>query len=82
MSATPPDVFRCVFEFEGAGFDCALLLTDLGSLAPGNEAVVPVAFLFPEHVKARLQPGSRFRLWEGKYIAEGEILEVLDEVRE
>lgn len=78
-SAMPPEVFRCVFEFEGAGFDCALLLTEVGPLAPGEEATVPVAFLFPEYVKDRLQPGSRFRLWEGKHIAEGEIVELLDE---
>jgi hypothetical protein len=80
-SATPPEVFKCVFEFEGEGFDCALLLSEVGPLAPGDETTVPVAFLFPEYVKGRLQRGSRFRLWEGKHIAEGEILDVRDEVR-
>lgn len=77
-SATPSEVFRCMFEFEGEAFDCALLLNELGSLAPGREATVPVAFIFPEYVKDRLQPGSPFRLWEGKYIAEGKVLEVVE----
>lgn len=63
-SPTPSDVFRCPLEFEGEKFDCALLLEGIGSLAPGATATVPIVFLFPEYIKPRLHPGSRFTLWE------------------
>lgn len=77
-SPTPPKVFRCVFEFEGEAFDCALLLDGVGALSPGSEAEVPVAFIFPQYIKERLRPGSHFSLWEGKYIAVGEVIKIVE----
>jgi hypothetical protein len=76
-SITPPEIFRCVFEFEGQAFDCALLLNEVGPLAPGQEYTVPIAFLFPNYVKHQLATGSRFRLWEGRYVGEGEVGRVI-----
>ncbi len=38
---------------------------------------VPVRFLAPELVREKLEAGVRFRLWEGKFIAEGTVLRVL-----
>jgi len=76
----PAVAFGCPFFFEGEGFDCRLLLNQLGSgLELGQErSDIPLKFLFPEYIKNRLHPGARFKLWEGKDIAEGEIIEVLD----
>ena len=77
-SVIPPVQFGCPFFFEGEGFDCRLLLDQVGSaLAPGSRAEVPIKFLYPEYIKPRLRPGQHFQLWDLKTFAEGEILEVL-----
>jgi hypothetical protein len=74
---TPPDMFGCPLEFERDKFDCRLFLQEVGSLAPGATAKVPIAFLFPELIKPRLKVGSRFTLWEMRTIAEGVVEEIL-----
>ncbi len=74
---TPPVTFRCLSEFEGEKFDCALFLNESGPLAPGESATVPIKFLFPELVKPRLKVGSRFKLWEMRTIAEGVVEQIL-----
>lgn len=75
----PPVQFRCPFVFEDEMFDCRLLLDDAGtSLQPGaSYEGIPVKFLFPDLVKPRLAPGATFKLWEGRDIADGEVLEVV-----
>ena len=75
----PAVAFGCPLFFEREGFDCRLLLNQLGSgLELGEErSDVPIKFLFPEHVKGRLRVGAHFKLWEGKDIATGEILEIV-----
>jgi hypothetical protein len=74
---TPPDLFGCPFEFEGKLFDCRLLLNEVGALAPGATAKVPVAFLCPELIKPRLKVGTRFTLWELGTIAEGVVEQIV-----
>lgn len=76
-SPTPPDQLRCILEFEQSNFDCVLELTEVGPLAPGQEAQVPIALLVPELVKGRLYPGARFRLRDYRVIGEGEVCEVV-----
>ena len=73
----PPKKFGCPFEFQEVLFDCRLLLEETGSLTPGAKATVPVIFLRPDLIKARLQVGSRFTLWEMGTIAEGVVQEIL-----
>ncbi len=75
--ATPSETFGCLFEFEGEKFDCRLLLQEVGFLAPGATAKVPVAFLYPELIKPRLKVGSRFTLWEAPTIGEGVVEEIV-----
>lgn len=74
---TPKDVFNCVFRFGGENFDCRLFLHEVGRLYPGVEAVVPIAFVCPQYIKARLKTGDRFQLWEAGDIADGEILHMI-----
>ena len=74
---TPPETFGCPLEFEGEMFDCRLLLNEIGSLAPGATVKLPIAFLYPELVKPRLNVGSRFTLWETKTIAAGVVEQIL-----
>jgi hypothetical protein len=77
--ALPTAMFGCTFFFEGRFFDCRLLLDQRGhGLELGQERTeVPIKFLFPDCIKHRLQPAARFKLWDGKYIAEGEVVEVV-----
>lgn len=75
---TPAEMFGCPFEFEGEKFDCRLLLKEVGSLAPGTTARVPVAFLCPELIKSRLKVGSRFTLWEMGTIGEGVVVKLME----
>ena len=56
--------FRCPLEFEGEKFDCGLHLEEIGAIAPGITATVPITLLFPELLKSRLKVGSQFKLWE------------------
>ena len=76
-SSLPAKTFGCPFFFEDEGFDCRLLLDQVGTtLAPGDTVVVPLKFLLPEYIVPRLKLGDRFKLWDGKDFAEGEVLEV------
>ena len=71
--------FGCPFFYDGEAFDCRILLNQVGvTLAPGATAVVPIKFLRPDLVKPRLRTGARFKLWEGKDFADGEVLEVVN----
>lgn len=74
---TPRDFFGCVFCLDGEHNDCRLLLADTGPLEPGQKAEVPLVFTSPDLVIPRLRVGSRFTLWEGRHIADGEVLRVL-----
>ena len=75
-SAISADWLGCIFEFEGEYFDCRLILEGIGLLEPGARATIPIAFLNPQLIKPNLKVGSRFTLWEGKTIAEGEVVEI------
>jgi len=73
----PQEKFGCPFEFQEVLFDCRLLLEETDALTPGAKATVLVIFLRPDLIKARLQVGSRFTLWEMGTIAEGVVQEIL-----
>lgn len=78
-TTTIPSVqYGCPLFIAGEGFDCRLLLDQVGiSLAPGTTADVPIKFLFIDLVRSRLAVGVQFKLWEGGTFAEGKILQVL-----
>lgn len=66
--------FTCPMEIAGELFTCRLYLTEAGRIDPGSEATVPIRFLAPDLVSDKLDPGLLFRLWDGKYFAEGTVL--------
>jgi len=71
--------FGCPFFYNGEAFDCRILLDQVGiTLSPGDTAEVPIKFLRPDLVKQRLQAGAKFKLWEGKDFADGEVLEIVN----
>ncbi len=75
----PLDRFGIPMFFEGEYFDCRLLLDQVGlSPEPGSVTIVPIKFLYPELIKPRLSVGKHFKLWEMKFIGEGEVLEVIN----
>lgn len=75
---TTKDLFRCVFVMDHENNDCVLILGDDVRVAPGQTVEVPIAFLCPDLVTARLAPGKQFVLREVRTIAEGEVLELLN----
>ena len=77
QGATPEKMFGCPFVFKEEMFDCRLFLEGVGSVSPGDEVEVPIAFLCPNLIKPRLNAGDRFALWEMGTIADGEVREVL-----
>lgn len=73
----PAVCYRCLLFIDGQGFDCRLLLDQIGhGLAPGDAAEVPIRFLSFDLVKNLLSPGAYFNLWEMRNFAEGEILQI------
>lgn len=74
---TPPDELACVFALERECFDCRLLLSEVGSLWPGQEASVGIKFLYWDLARPKLTPNLRFYLREGKVVAEGVIEKLL-----
>jgi hypothetical protein len=65
------------FNGEKHGYDCALLVEAVGGrIARGATVEIPIKFLSPQLVKPRLGLGDRFTLWEGRTVAEGEVIEL------
>jgi hypothetical protein len=71
------DSYGCPIRFEDEYFDCRMDMSGVGALSPGGSARVPVKFLNPHLIVPRLQPGSKFTLWEGKTIGQGKVVAVL-----
>lgn len=66
------------FSFQGELFDCWILLSYMNmNIELGEWVTVPVKFLSPDLIKPRLKVGDKFKLWEGKFIADGEVLNII-----
>jgi len=75
-----PPWFGCPLKIDGVDdsyHDCRILLDAAGQVAPGQTVIAPVAFLAPELFQDKLHVGLKFKLWETRFIGEGEITEVL-----
>jgi hypothetical protein len=60
--------WRCLLEFQGEHYGCALILDEIDRLGLGGTEGVPIEFLPPEAIRPPLQAGSRFTLWEKRRI--------------
>lgn len=81
---TPP-WYGCptlIEEVTDSYHDCRILLEDIGTIFPGQKAVVPIAFLCPELFADKIVVGRKFKLWERRFIGEGEILEVYSQEKQ
>jgi hypothetical protein len=74
---TPADHLGCILVFGREHFECRLLLQDIGPLAPGAKASVPIKFLDP-HAVSCLSVGSQFELREVQTIGEGVVESIAD----
>lgn len=82
--AIPSIDFGCPMYFENTpglsshAYDCRLLVSEYGKAIFPGDAVedIKIAFLSPEEVIPRLEIGTRFTLWEGKTIAQGEVVSI------
>ena len=73
---TRSDWWGCVFVVDGLNFDGRILLEKIGPLRPGEETIVPIAFLSPDLAKPRLREGTQFHLRESRIVGTGEVLRV------
>ncbi|QGZ41961.1 hypothetical protein IP92_04325 [Pseudoduganella flava] len=73
----PGPSFSCPLVIDGEAFDCRLQ-HGKGELALGQWHDVKVKFLDRANVARKLSAGTKFKLWEGKDVAEGIVLDVYD----
>ena len=73
---TPNTFFSCIFAIDDNNINCRILLEKTGPLLPGKTYDVPIIFSSPSLVKSKIGLDMKFFLWEGKYIAEGYIIEI------
>ena len=69
-----PRWYGCVMLVQEEGFDVRLRLDSAFSL--GTTRKVGLDFLSHELALRSIKTGTRFRLWEGKVIGSGEVLEM------
>ncbi len=71
--------YGCPCGIGGEYLDCTLDLTEVGEVAPGGKARVPIKFLHPEFARPLLKAGVPFTLWEGRTIGHGRVMEVFEQ---
>lgn len=69
------DVYGCPMVIDGEAFDCRLYLGGK-TLILGETYDIPVNFLNRELILPRLAPSKHVRLWEGKYVADAEVVRI------
>src|SRR5579872_823008 len=74
--AIPPPHFGCPFEIDNRSYDCRVMIQKKQPVQPGVTNLFPVEFIRPDLVVPKLSIGQTFFLWEGRHIAEGEVIEI------
>ena len=83
----PVMTFGCPVFFEGVpalsahGYDCRMLVTEVGNpISPGaTVSEIALLFLSTDEVLPHMKPGVTFTLWEGGTIGSGTVVRVEDE---
>jgi hypothetical protein len=73
------ELFHCPSEINGEKFDCGLEIGKNRTVAPGDTITVPVYFLSPKIVRPMLTARSQFKLWDGRFIADCVVEEIIPE---
>jgi len=72
--------YRCPVGLDDAFFDCRLVTLDSSAVQPGSSADVFIEFLSPELVLPHVAVGKEFTLWEGRTIATGTVMRIINEL--
>lgn len=70
---------RCPSEINGEKFDCVIEIGKEKSITAGDTITAPVSFLSPKIVRPMLKVGSKFKLWERRFIADCTVEEIIPE---
>ena len=70
------NMFGCPAYIDGKYYDCRLHLENNDVIYPGETKDVNISFLSKEKVLSSLKIGSEFKLWEGRFIADVEVLDI------
>lgn len=73
---TPANRFGCMMQVGDLVLDMRMHLDQVGSLSPGQEAIVPISFLNPGLAAKYCSIGLSFKLREVRTIGEGQIKEI------
>lgn len=76
-SAVEGEFYACPLFIDGEAFDCRLLLSGK-RIELGKYYDVPVKFLFRDLVISKLEVGKEVVLWEGKDVAKGTIVSLIE----
>lgn len=77
-SSIKGDRYGCPIMVNEKGFDCRFILDEGAYFELGKTYEIPVKFLSPDLAFKDIQEGIDISLWEGKTIARGKILKVMD----
>ena len=64
-------------EINGEKFDCGFNVEEHRSITPGDTIIVPISFLSPQIVMPMLKIGSKFKLWNTRFIADCIVEEII-----
>ena len=70
-----PDFYACPLIVDDKAYDCRLLIGD-EEIELGKYYEIPVKFLDKDAVLPNLSIGKKITLWEGKNVADGEIMRI------
>lgn len=68
--------FGCPMLVDDRGFDCRFVLNKAQTFELGSTYLIDVQFLSPSEAMNALMVGKQIKFWEGKVIAEGEVVEL------
>lgn len=77
-TAVEGQFYACPLFVDNEGFDCRLLLEGQ-RLELGSAYEVPIKFLYRELALPKLAVGKEVLLWEGRNVAKGQVVKVIDQ---
>lgn len=72
-----PDFYACPLIANDKAYECRLLIGDK-KIELGKYYKIPVKFLEKDLVMPHLSIGEKILLWEGKVVAEGIVVEIVE----
>jgi hypothetical protein len=73
------DKYGCPVMIDERGYDCRFVLSEIKRFELGNSYDIAVKFMCPDIAKADLYEGADISLWEGKTIAKGKVIKIVED---